>query len=277
MGGGRRGSRPCRDRGGRDLGAGTAPAWLDLQLEVGGAVSKLVRRGRRRAVASLLGFLDPAAGRDVLGVVGKEGVGEAEHRLDARVGDPVVDRSPSRRPSPRRREQRPFEWWAELDAVAANLSPRYRAMVVFAAATGLWPAEWIALERRDMDLDWTVVDGWCGRRSLRLAPASTTQTRAKQAKTRSPPADSNRRPLLAIAPSPAPVMCPVGADREAAARQRSSASRCATVSACGRRASAASRMSERTEAARALRSTSGSTAPTWASLHRASVSAERSS
>jgi hypothetical protein len=29
-------------------------------------------------------------------------------------------------PSPRRREQRPFESWAELDAVAAELSPCYR-------------------------------------------------------------------------------------------------------------------------------------------------------
>lgn len=30
--------------------------------------------------------------------------------------------------SPRRREQRLFESWTELDAVAANLSPRYRPM-----------------------------------------------------------------------------------------------------------------------------------------------------
>jgi integrase len=55
--------------------------------------------------------------------------------------------------SPRRREQRPFESWAELEAVAANLSPRYRPMVVFAAATGLRPAEWVALEWRDIDLE----------------------------------------------------------------------------------------------------------------------------
>ncbi len=47
-------------------------------------------------------------------------------------------------PSPRRREQRPFESWAELDAVAAHLSPRYRRMMIFAAATGLRPAEWLA-------------------------------------------------------------------------------------------------------------------------------------
>jgi hypothetical protein len=60
-------------------------------------------------------------------------------------------------PSPRRREQRPFESWAELDAIAAHLSPRYRPMVIFAAATGLRPAEWLALERRDIDLEARVV------------------------------------------------------------------------------------------------------------------------
>jgi hypothetical protein len=58
---------------------------------------------------------------------------------------------------------------------------------------------------------------------------------------------------------------------EAAAPQRSSARRCATVTACGRRASAPSRMSARTEAARALRSASGSTAPTWTSSNPARV------
>ena len=52
----------------------------------------------------------------------------------------MIDVNPAKRgvdnPSPRRREQRPFESWAELDAVAANLAPRYRPMVIFAAATG---------------------------------------------------------------------------------------------------------------------------------------------
>jgi len=60
-------------------------------------------------------------------------------------------------PSPRRREQRPFESWAELEAVATHLSPRYRPMVIFAAATGLRPAEWLALEWRDLDLEARVV------------------------------------------------------------------------------------------------------------------------
>jgi integrase len=60
-------------------------------------------------------------------------------------------------PTRRRKEQRPFDSWAELDAVAANLSPRYRPMVIFAAATGLRPAEWLALEWRDVDLASRVV------------------------------------------------------------------------------------------------------------------------
>jgi integrase len=73
----------------------------------------------------------------------------------------MIDVNPAKlgvdNPSPRRREQRPFELWGELDAVAANLSPRYRPMVIFAAATGLRPAEWLALEWRDIDLDARVV------------------------------------------------------------------------------------------------------------------------
>jgi hypothetical protein len=52
----------------------------------------------------------------------------------------IIDVNPAKlgvdNPSPRRREQRPFESWAELDAVAAHLSPRYRPMMIFAAATG---------------------------------------------------------------------------------------------------------------------------------------------
>src|SRR5918996_1090283 len=73
----------------------------------------------------------------------------------------MIDANPAKlgvdNPSPRRREQRPFESWAELDAVSANLSARYRPMVMFAAATGLRPAEWLALEWRDIDLEARVV------------------------------------------------------------------------------------------------------------------------
>jgi hypothetical protein len=51
----------------------------------------------------------------------------------------MIDVNPAKlgvdNPSPRRREQRPFESSAELEAVAARLSPRHRPMVIFAAAT----------------------------------------------------------------------------------------------------------------------------------------------
>lgn len=53
-------------------------------------------------------------------------------------------------PEPKRAEVPTFSL-AELDAVAAELDPRYRALPVFAGLTGLRPCEWIALERRDVD------------------------------------------------------------------------------------------------------------------------------
>jgi hypothetical protein len=44
----------------------------------------------------------------------------------------MIDVNPAKlgvdNPLPRRREQRPFESWAELAAVAANLASRYRPM-----------------------------------------------------------------------------------------------------------------------------------------------------
>jgi integrase len=46
---------------------------------------------------------------------------------------------------------RPFESWGAVDAVAPRVGPVYGPMIVFAAATGLRPGEWIALERRDVD------------------------------------------------------------------------------------------------------------------------------
>jgi integrase len=54
-------------------------------------------------------------------------------------------------PARRRKEQHPFESWAELETVAAAIGPRYGPMILFAAATGLRPAGWIALEKRDID------------------------------------------------------------------------------------------------------------------------------
>ena len=50
----------------------------------------------------------------------------------------------------RREEIQPFETWLELDAISAELHPRYAAIPIFAAGTGLRPQEWIALERKDV-------------------------------------------------------------------------------------------------------------------------------
>jgi integrase len=73
----------------------------------------------------------------------------------------MIDVNPAKvgvdNPVRRRKEQRPFESWAELEAVAAAIGTRYAPMILFAAATGLRPAEWIALEKRDVDRNERVV------------------------------------------------------------------------------------------------------------------------
>jgi integrase len=54
----------------------------------------------------------------------------------------------NRQPSPR--EVRTYSA-GEIEALAAELSPAYGTLPAFAAATGLRPEEWQALERRDLD------------------------------------------------------------------------------------------------------------------------------
>jgi integrase len=53
-------------------------------------------------------------------------------------------------PMPKPRETRVFTA-AELAAIVAELGPVEAAAVTFAAATGLRPAEWASIERRDVD------------------------------------------------------------------------------------------------------------------------------
>ena len=79
--------------------------------------------------------------------------------------------------NPQRRytEKRPFESWEELYALAEKLGPRYGPMVVFAAATGLRPGEWLALEHRDIDREAQVV---YVRRTLRNGRVKTPKTKA---------------------------------------------------------------------------------------------------
>jgi integrase len=81
--------------------------------------------------------------------------------LNRAVAWRILDSNPARAgvDNPRRQhpEKRPFESWAEIDALAEQLGPVYGPMIVFAAATGLRPGEWIALEHRDLDRDARVV------------------------------------------------------------------------------------------------------------------------
>ena len=66
----------------------------------------------------------------------------------------------------------PFES-DQLGALAAELGPRYGPMILFAAATGLRPGEWIALEHRDIDLNDRLVHV-C--RAFRVNRLKTTKT-----------------------------------------------------------------------------------------------------
>jgi hypothetical protein len=65
----------------------------------------------------------------------------------------LIDVNPAKQgvdnPQRRRIEKCPFESWAELDVLVTELGPRYGPLVLFAAATGLRPGEWTALEHRE--------------------------------------------------------------------------------------------------------------------------------
>jgi integrase len=61
-----------------------------------------------------------------------------------------LDENPARyikNPKPRAPEIQPFTSWAEMEAAAEEIDPRFAAIPLFAAGTGLRPEEWIALER----------------------------------------------------------------------------------------------------------------------------------
>jgi integrase len=74
--------------------------------------------------------------------------------LEAGVRWGDLDRNPAKlvgaNPPPPPRGVRTFTL-DELDKLATELGPRYGPMIRFAAATGLRPEEWAALERQDVD------------------------------------------------------------------------------------------------------------------------------
>ena len=89
----------------------------------------------------------------------------------------MIDVNPAKQgvenPQRRRTEKRPFESWEQLEELAARIGPRYGPTVIFAAATGLRPGEWIALEQRDIDRQARVV---YVRRALRNGRLKSTKT-----------------------------------------------------------------------------------------------------
>jgi integrase len=76
-------------------------------------------------------------------------------------------------PQRRRTEKRPFESWTQLAEVAAHLVDPAGPMVIFAAATGLRPGEWTALEWRDIDFQARVL---YVRRAFRNGKIKCTKT-----------------------------------------------------------------------------------------------------
>jgi integrase len=60
-------------------------------------------------------------------------------------------------PEPKRREVLTFESLENLEAIAAELSPTFAPIPVFVGLTGLRCSEWLALERRDLDIRQRIV------------------------------------------------------------------------------------------------------------------------
>lgn len=65
----------------------------------------------------------------------------------------LIERSPARdvkNPTPKPSQINPFERLDEVEAVAAEMPPAWRALPMFACVTGLRVEEWLALERGDI-------------------------------------------------------------------------------------------------------------------------------
>ena len=66
------------------------------------------------------------------------------------IGENAAQAVPN--PEPKRREVPVFGAWEQLDRIADELAPARRSLPIVVAGTGLRPEEWLALERRDVDL-----------------------------------------------------------------------------------------------------------------------------
>ncbi|MBA3413302.1 MAG: hypothetical protein H0T09_06385, partial [Actinobacteria bacterium] len=94
-----------------------------------------------------------------------------------------IDENPARyvkNPKAKRAEFQPFSSWEEIEAIAAELDPRFAAIPIFATGTGLRPEEWLALERLDVDRKAGVVRVervWTQRRLKQCAKTSRQRRR----------------------------------------------------------------------------------------------------
>jgi integrase len=73
--------------------------------------------------------------------------------LNYAVAERLIPDNPANRianPAPKRREIQPFTV-GELDAISAELAPRFAPIPLLVGLTGLRPSEWVPLERGDVD------------------------------------------------------------------------------------------------------------------------------
>jgi integrase len=134
--------------------------------------------------------------------------------IDAAVRWGYLDRNPAKlagpNPKPPPRTVRAYTR-AEVDALAAELSPRYRPLPAFAAATGLRPEEWQAAERGDATAP---ASSTCAA-PFRPARSSSSRRRTPAAgKCRSPRAHSRRSTSCRHGSTPAAVPRPRGRSDE---------------------------------------------------------------
>jgi integrase len=147
----------------------TLAEFIDLYLERHAAV---VRGGTIRVLRERLGYATRAYGTERLSALesmsgeladwrktlperSRYGIVSAlRQALAAGVRWKYLGENPAKaagkNPQPSPRPVRPYSL-AELDAIAVELSPQYEPLPDFAAATGLRPEEWIALERRHVN------------------------------------------------------------------------------------------------------------------------------